>query len=82
MILIMDCIIYTGQDSSDYTAVSSDKIFVTGSTNGATRCVNITIIDDNALEGEQTFSVILTTEDSAIILGIPTAIVTIQDDDG
>ena len=65
----------------DYTSLSSDKTFISGSTNGTTRCINITILDDGALEGEQNLTVTLTTDDSSISLGTVVTIVTILDDD-
>ena len=45
-------------------------------------CINITILDDNALEGYQNFIVILFTEDLSINLGNDLTSINIEDDDG
>ena len=44
--------------------------------------VNITIVDDNIMEGTEMFSATLTTADSNVMIGDGTATVTILDDDG
>ena len=71
-------------DPFDYTSVNSDRMFVTGSADGATECVNISIIDDNALEATQTFSVILSTMDpaDAVMIAVNITYITIIDNDG
>ena len=67
----------------DYLSVFSVGTFNSGSKNGATRCVDISIIDDSALELQQAFEVILTTEDSQVILGsVVATTITIMDNDG
>ena len=67
---------------SDYTSVSSDEVFTTGSTDNDTRCVNITIEDDEALERDETFTVTLTTSDPNVMLGQDMTTITIVDNDG
>ena len=54
---------------------------LTFSSDGNTECLNVTIMDDNALEADQTFSVTLTTseEDVGVVNGMTT--VTITDND-
>ena len=48
----------------DYISPSSPhQMFAFGSTDGTTECVNIVIVDDDALEGNQTFTVSLKTQD-------------------
>jgi hypothetical protein len=37
-----------------------DVVFPAGTSNGAMQCVNITITDDSAVEGDETFTVSLT----------------------
>ena len=68
-------------DGSDYNSVSSTEIFTSGSTDGATRCVNITIIDDGALEGNQTFTVVETTRDVDVVIGTNITTIKIVDND-
>ena len=48
----------------------------------ATKCVNISIVDDNALEGNQTFMVTLTTSDPDVMLGNNMTAINIVDNDG
>ncbi len=57
-------------------------IFTSGSTDNDVRCVDYGIMDDSALEGNQTFTVALTTSDSDVMLGIDISTVTIIDNDG
>ena len=66
---------------TDYTSISSDEVFPSGSTDG-TMCVNITILDDTALEGNQSFTLTLTTSDPDVVLGNNVTIITITDNDG
>ena len=66
---------------ADYMSVSSDQIFAIGSTNGSIRCVAISILDDGALEGNQTFAVTLTSSESNVMLGISVVTITITDND-
>ena len=66
---------------SDYTSVSSNRVFTSGSTDNDTRCVNITVEDDEALEGDETFTVTLTTSHPNVIIGQVMTTVTIMDND-
>ena len=70
------------QAGFDYTSFSSTEIFPSESSNGAVRCVNILISDDNALEENQNFTVSLTTLDSSVLLETTAAVISIVDDDG
>lgn len=44
-------------------------------------CVNITVLNDNALEGNETFGVNLTAMDSNVIIGTAATAITIIDND-
>ena len=66
----------------DYISAISAETFTSGSMGGAARCVNISIIDDRALEDNETFTVVLTTSDPDVILGTSRTTVTITDNDG
>ena len=66
----------------DYVNVSSEYIFTSGSTSNATRCADISIVDDEALEGNQTFTVSLTTSDPNVVPGTNTTTIEIVDNDG
>ena len=65
-------------DPSDYTTVSMELTFNSGDT---TQTVMIPIVGDNVVESTESFSVSLTTGDSAVNLNPQTTTVTIQDDD-
>lgn len=66
----------------DYTSVSSDVVFMSGSTDGDTRCVDITIEDDEALEINETFTLALTSSDPNVMFGQDMTTVIIVDNDG
>ena len=73
----------TALSSFDYISVSSAEVFTAGSTDNTTRCVDITIIDNNVLEGDKTFTVALTTADpDVMLLSAGETVVTITDNDG
>ena len=67
---------------SDYSSGYFQEMFISGSANNATQCVNISIVDDDALEGNQTFLLSLTTSDSRVIVGTNLTTITIKDNDG
>ena len=67
---------------SDYTNISSDEVFPSESTDNATACVNITILDDDILEGDHAFTVTLTTLDPDVMLGNYETTITIIDNEG
>ena len=60
-----------------------DVVFPAGTSNGGMQCINVTIIVDSAMEGDETFTVILTTlsPGSGVTLHAVT-IITITDADG
>jgi hypothetical protein len=58
-----------------------DVVFPTGASNGAMQCVSVTITDDSAVEGDETFTVTLTTS-SPVALGNAMTAITIMDTDG
>ena len=57
-------------------------MFTSGSTDRTTRCVDITIIDDGAFEGDQTFTVALSTADLDVMLRNSMIAITITDNYG
>ena len=63
---------------SDYTTVTMDLTFNSATT---TKTVMIPIVGDNVVESTKSFTVSLTSVDSAVNLSPPTTTVTIQDDD-
>ena len=66
----------------DYAFSSSDITFPSGSMDNTPACANITILDDAALEENQTFTVTLTTSDPDVLLGNDETVITIEDNDG
>ena len=73
---------HLAMEDIDYIFVPSDVTYPSGSTDGTPNCVNISITDDAALEGNQTFIVMLTTSDPDVLLGNDLTITSISDDDG
>ncbi len=72
----------TGIVGIDYISASSNLIFTSGSTDNAIRCINIFVLEDDALEGNQTVIVMLTTPDSDVTLGTGMTSIIITDNDG
>ncbi len=68
----------TALSGSDYAYLSSDIIFTAGAT---VSCVDINILEDDALEGNQTFTVALTTSDPDVVLHNDETTTTITDND-
>ncbi len=66
----------------DYVAVASTLTFTSGFTDNDVTCAVVGIIDDSALERNQTFTVTLTTPDPDVMLGTDMTTVTITDNDG
>ena len=72
---------FVAMENSDFTFLSTDLIFLRGSTDSTSKCVNITITDDTALEGNQAFTVTLTTSDPDVVLRNSMTTITIEDND-
>ena len=64
--------------ATDYTTVSMELTF---NASTETQTVMIPIIGDDVVEATESFSVSLTSEDSAVTLGQSSTTVTIRDDD-
>ncbi len=56
--------------------------FSSGASDNDTECMNVTIMDDDALEAEETFSVTLTEQDDDVDVENNMTKVTITDNDG
>ena len=67
---------------SDFESLSSTLTFSSGSSVGATKCANISIIDDDVFEGNQYFSLQLATRNPHVMVGTAVTRVTITDYDG
>ena len=74
--------IHAAMAGFDYINISVSQIFASGSANGTTMCVDIFVQDDEALEGNQTFTVAVATSDSNVVLDTDVTLITIMDDDG
>ena len=61
--------------------MSMDVVFPAG-TNGGMLCIAVTIIDDSEMEGDETFTVTLTTSSPGVTLGNSNVTITITANDG
>ena len=73
------CLSFSSPAPSDYISVTMDLTFNADNTN---RTVMIPIIGDNVVEGTESFTVSLTTLDSAVTLGQSNTTVNIDDNNG
>lgn len=72
-----------GEYGSDYNAASSvERTFTPGSKNGATKCINITILEDIVTEEDENFTIILTSSDAHALIQGDITLVKILDNDG
>ena len=69
--------VYTG--GQDFTPVAVPNLVFQ---DGQELCTNIMLIDDSIHEDQETFTIAITTTDSAANLGTSAALVTISDNDG
>ena len=71
-----------GSNGTDYMATSADYIFLSGSSSGDMKCLDINVLNDSALERYEVFTVTLTTDDSNVLIETAnTTTITIIDDD-
>ena len=68
-------------DGSDYKGVSMDFVFTAGTTNNTMQCVDVGITNTRTVEENETFTVILTTSSSYVLLGNNVTTVNIMDID-
>ena len=68
---------------TDFTGLKVTVTFAPGSTNGTLECLPmLVLIDDDALEGDQSFSLTLNTLDSSVMIEGNVTTITITDNDG
>ena len=79
-------IIFCAVQDEDFSVTGGlTATFLVGDMNGATACLTISIMDDNALEGPHAFTVMLVSVSapgSILQDGITSTIVNIEDNDG
>ena len=87
--LVQDCdnmFIFPTVDGEDFSVADPAQLnvfFEAGSVNGDTDCINITILEDNALEGDHSFTVSLNPPAAPVKLTTPSSSpVTITDNEG
>jgi hypothetical protein len=70
-------------DTDFINTTSTSLDFAVASMPGDTHCINVTINEDSALEGDETFNValMLTTSDPNVVLGTDMTTITITDND-
>ena len=75
---------FSHADENDYKPLSGKKVRFPANSNlkiGTTTCQNVSIIDDDIREGNETFTVIVTPENNLDkVNGIQNMTITIQDD--
>ena len=70
-------------DGEDYAGLNSDMLtFPISSGNGRRMCSIISIIDDSILEPAQSFSVVMTTNYSNVIIRNDRLVLSLMDNDG
>ena len=81
-----DVFIFPAVEGVDFSVTDPTQLnvsFASGSMNGDTDCVNITILDDDALEGNHSFTVSLNPPAAPVKLTTPSSSpVTITDNEG
>ena len=79
-------VVFPTVDGEDFTVTDTtelDVFFAAGSMTGDTDCLTITILDDDALEGDHSFTVSLNPPAAPVTLTTPSSSpVTITDNDG
>ena len=55
--------------------------FTMGSSEGATQCLNVTVVDDDVVERVETFSVTMMEDDDGVRLGNSRSTITITDNE-
>jgi hypothetical protein len=65
----------------DYTSISSDEVFLSGSIDGDNMCVDIILLPEDPMERDETFTVILTTADPDVTLATNVITITIDNDE-
>ena len=82
LLLLLCSLLYAASAGVDYDAITTSRTFLYVSMNGDMECANVTIIDDNALELDETFTVTLNTSEPTVTLDTNATTITITDDDG
>jgi hypothetical protein len=65
----------------DYEAIHETRSFPINSNNGARVCFNITVLDDNVLEGDQYFIAQLESSENNVVIHTPYIKITIGDNE-
>jgi hypothetical protein len=65
----------------DYTSITSHEVFLSGSSDGSNECVNITLLPEDPMDRDETFTLTLTTTDPGVTLGTNVTIITIDNNE-
>ena len=77
-----DCHSIAATAGTDYEAPSQQLLtFPAGTSTGVMSCVDVSITDDSAVEGDETFTVSLTSSSPIVTLGNDQVTITITDND-
>ena len=81
--IIFNLLSFAALAGTDYTGISTTLTFTNNSMDGDVECVSIAIIDDDALELDETFTMTLTTSEPRVTFtNNDVTVITITDDDG
>ena len=69
-------------ENFDYIGISTVLVIPEGSSNGTVHCLDINIIDDDMLEGDETFNILWTTSEASVELINNITTIIIRDDEG
>ena len=73
---------YIYKDGADFVSTAMDLTFLASADPPPQMCFNVSIIDDDILESAESFTVGLSTVDSAVMLVNDETLVTIVDNNG
>ena len=59
----------------------STQTFTSGSSDGATKCVEVVLVDDSTFEGNESFTVTLTTANINVLLRTAVTTISLLDDE-
>ena len=78
----MDYVADSAEAGSDYTTISTPLEFPAALSSDTTQCATVNITEDDTFEGDETFTVELSTTTPGVVEGNNVTTITITDNDG